>query len=150
MAAPVIYLDECVHHDLVGALRRRDISVTAARDEEMTGATDEEQLVYAASCGWLLLTHNADDFRSLHGAYQEQGRVHAGIIVLPQSTVFRVLELRAAMMVDWLGTLSRPGSELFRWGQLQELLERGYRLTGYSEADVRIVLGQQGAEGSLG
>lgn len=45
------------------------------------------------------------------------------------------------MMLDWLGT--QPyASRLFEWGQLQQLLERGFCLPDYSEDEVREALGR--------
>lgn len=45
------------------------------------------------------------------------------------------------MMLDWLGIQSYT-SRLFEWGRLQQLLERGFRLPGYSEDEVREALGR--------
>ena len=44
------------------------------------------------------------------------------------------------MMLDWIATQPHE-SRLFAWGHLQQLLERGFRLPGYSEDDVRDALG---------
>ena len=141
MPAASLYLDECVDRGLVDVLRARGLLVTAARDEGMAGATDEEQLAYASLRERIIITRNAADFRRLHRLQLAHGGEHAGIIIIPQNTPFRVLELRAALMASWISTLTQVRAELFRWGQLQELLERGYRVPGYSDAEVRLVLG---------
>lgn len=87
----------------------------------------------------VLVTHNVRDFQGWHIAFQRQGRPHGGIIGLPQTRPFSRLELRVAMMLDWLG--AHPyASRLFLWGQLQQILEHGVRLPGYSENDIREAL----------
>lgn len=44
------------------------------------------------------------------------------------------------MMLDWLGTLEDHRSQMYKWGHLQALLERGYRLPNYDEDEVRLAL----------
>lgn len=44
-------------------------------------------------------------------------------------------------MLDWVGTQPYR-SRLFVWGQLQHLLEQGFRLPGYTEDKVRAALGR--------
>ncbi|MBI4491684.1 MAG: hypothetical protein HY690_02710 [Chloroflexi bacterium] len=46
------------------------------------------------------------------------------------------------MLLDWIATFPDHRSRLFKWGQLQELIEQGYRLPGYSEAEVQLALGR--------
>ena len=142
MPALSIYLDECVHYDLVDALRERGFSVVAARDQGVVGVDDEAQLIYASAHGWMILTYNRNHFQQLHQARHSQGQPHAGIIVMPQSTAAPIRVVRTAMMLTWISTLPEheTRSRLFKWGQLQELLEQGFRLPGYDEEDVRIVL----------
>jgi hypothetical protein len=131
------YLDECVDYQLVQALRKRGFLVTSVFDENTEGLTDEEQLDYAAVRGWIFLTHNGKHFRPLH----QRRQLPSGVIVLPERPPFNRLEIRAAMMLVWLTTLdSRSG--LFKWGQLQELLEQGYCPPGFGAADVQLVLGR--------
>lgn len=50
----------------------------------MTGATDEEQLAFAAGRGWAILTYNRRDFSALARYWQKAGRSHAGIILSRQ------------------------------------------------------------------
>ena len=95
----------------------------------------------ASELGCVLITHNIGDFKAWHATFQRQGRAHGGIVGLPQTRPFPRLELRVAIMLDWLGT-QQYASRLFLCGQLQQLLERGSRLSGYSEDDVREALGQ--------
>ena len=47
------------------------------------------------------------------------------------------------MLLDWIATLPDYRSQLFRWHDLQYWLTQGNSLPGYSEAEVRLALGQQ-------
>ena len=133
MPAPPIYLDESVDYSLAEALRQRGFSVFTVQDEGSSGDSDPEQLAYATERDWRLLSHNSRDFRRLHANYQRHQRPHSGISLLPQRSLMALLTLRAAMMLDWLQSLPDYRSQLFTWGQLQSLLERGQRLRGYSD-----------------
>jgi Domain of unknown function (DUF5615) len=141
MPAPAACLDECTHLDLVDTLRRRGFSVTSLQIVGPRGATDDLVLQRVSELGCVLVTHNVSDFKAWHATFQRQGRAHGGIIGLPQTRPFRRLEHRVAMMLDWLGTQPYT-SRLFLWGHLQQLLERGFRLPGYSDDEVREALGQ--------
>lgn len=141
MPLPAACLDECTHVELVDALRRRGFSVTSLQTVGPRGATDDVVLARATELGCVLVTHNVGHFRRWHAAFMREGRNHGGIIGLPQTRPFSRLELRAAMMLDWLGIQSYT-SRLFEWGRLQQLLERGFRLPGYSEDEVREALGR--------
>ncbi len=136
------YLDECVNHRIIPYLRQRGFTVTTARDEGMLGATDEEQLQFAAARSLVLLSYNRRHFARLHEAFRRQGRPHAGIALVRPARV-PALGPRAAMLVDWLAMFDDPGSQLVRWARLQELLLAGYRLPNYSEDDVRAALGRE-------
>jgi hypothetical protein len=52
------------------------------------------------------------------------------------------LEIRAAMLLDWIALEADSRLRLFRWNELQRWLIQGHRLAGYSEAEVRLALGQ--------
>jgi Domain of unknown function (DUF5615) len=129
------YLDECVDYQLVEALRKRGFLVTAVFDENTQGLTDDEQLEYAAKRDWVLITHNDKHF----GHERQRNQPRARILVIPARPPFRRLEIRAAMLLTWLSTLDARSGR-FKWGQLQELLEKGYCPPGFSPADVQYVL----------
>lgn len=78
----MIYADENVWMPVVEGLRRRGGSVTTAMDGGTLGDADTDQLDYAASNGWPLLTFD-DDFLSLveSGGYEED---HAGVMFASQ------------------------------------------------------------------
>jgi hypothetical protein len=142
MPLPSVYLDECVHAALADELRHRGFTVTTAAQEGMTGIDDELQLSYASVHGWLILSYNRRDFERLHQSYERRRRVHAGIILLQQKPSLAIQTLRAAMMLDWIGTLPSHYSRLFKWSQLQQLLDRGHRPAGYSDLEIRLASGQ--------
>ena len=142
MPAPAACLDECTHLDLVDALRRRGFSVTSLQLVGPRGEADEVVLQRATDLGCALITHNVGDFKAWHATFQQQGRSHGGIICVPQTRPFSRLELRVAMMLDWVGTQPYT-SQLFLWGQFQQLLERGFRLAGYTEDEAQEVLGRR-------
>lgn len=142
MPGSPVYLDECVPHMLAEALHERGFFVASAAEVGNAGLNDSQQLSYAADRGWVLVTHNRNDFQRLNIAFRRDGIPHSGIIVLPDSPPFERLVIRAAMMLSWIQTLPSPDSQLFKWGHLQERLVQGYRLPGYSESDVRNVLGR--------
>jgi len=51
-------------------------------DAGLLEASDEEQVVYAASQQRALVTHNIKHFPGVHAAWVEAGREHWGVIVL--------------------------------------------------------------------
>jgi Domain of unknown function (DUF5615) len=85
MPAPSAYLDECIDHNLVGALGAQGFSVSSALEQGSANVGDEDnaQLAYATARGWILISHNERHFRSLSEAYRQRGQPHGGIIILP-------------------------------------------------------------------
>lgn len=69
---------------LVRGLRARSVDVITALDAEMIERRDEEHLDYATAQGRVLCTFNVRDFYQLHEECQQQGKSHAGIILVPQ------------------------------------------------------------------
>lgn len=61
-------------------VRGHGFSVRTTRGEDMLGATDEEQLAFAADRGLVVVTHNQGNFENLARRYFQEGRTHAGII----------------------------------------------------------------------
>ena len=76
-----LYLDEDVDVLLASLLRSRGFVVEATVEAHRRGATDEEQLAYAAHRRYTLLTHNRADFEGLATRWLEAGRGHAGILI---------------------------------------------------------------------
>lgn len=84
----------------------------------MDRAGDEAHLALAARSGWILVTHNAGDFRLLHAAWRlwarEWGveRRHTGILILfpPVAPRHAAHEIHSL-----LGTESDLAGELWTW-----------------------------------
>jgi hypothetical protein len=144
MPAPPVYADECVDRPLIDGLRARGFDVLTAVEAGKGGEVDAAHLDYASSLDRILLSHNRRDFRRLHRSSISAGREHAGIVLVPQATMLARRVLRLSMLLDWIGTSDDSGrhSRLIQWNDLQLLLHAGVRLPGYSEDEVKEVLGQ--------
>ena len=136
MAAPPAYLDECVDRPVIEALRQRGFDVLTALEAGRGEDPDEAQLAHATSVGRVLLSYNRTHFRRLHATYLRAGHQHGGILLIPQAAPVHRRRLRAAMLLDWLGTLDEYRSRLFQWNDLQQRLVGGFRLPGYTEEEV--------------
>jgi len=79
-----LYTDEDVTRRLAPLLRERGYDAASAWEAGTTGLTDEQQLAFAASQGWAILTYNRRDFSVLARNWQEAGRNHAGVILSQQ------------------------------------------------------------------
>jgi predicted nuclease of predicted toxin-antitoxin system len=73
------HLDEGVASAVALGLRLRGIDASTTAEERLTGATDEQQLAFAAGQGRVLVTHDAD-FLRLHAG----GHPHAGVVFCHQ------------------------------------------------------------------
>ena len=71
------------------------------------------------------------------------GWVHSGIVTIPQTAVIPRLLTRSAMMLDWIAA-EYPSTQnrLFRWTDLQEILNSGYVLDGYTAEEISLALGR--------
>lgn len=74
-----LYMDEQVPAAVTAGLRVRGVDVLTVQEAAMVGATDQDQLAFAARRGRVLFTHDAD-FLRLHAA----GIGHAGIAYASQ------------------------------------------------------------------
>ncbi len=140
MPAPPALLDEDIRLGLVEGLSARGFDVVSVLPVGPRGAEDALVLEHASALGRVLVTHNTADFKSVHSDFLRHGRAHRGILCVPQRGSPALRTLRAAMLLDWIADQPQRSS-LFVWGQLQQLLERGFRLPGYTEEEVRQVLG---------
>ena len=68
------HLDESVPNAVANGLERRGVAATTSKTAGLVGASDLEQLAYAANESRVLVTHD-DDFLRIHAA----GPRHAGI-----------------------------------------------------------------------
>jgi Domain of unknown function (DUF5615) len=79
-----LYTDEDITDLLALLLRERGYGAESALGVGTTGLPDEEQLAFAASRCWTLLTSNRDDFTELARQWYAAGREHAGIVISQQ------------------------------------------------------------------
>jgi hypothetical protein len=68
---------------VVKGLRARAIDVLTTAEAGNLGATDPEQLAFAAAEKRTIFIFNVGDFARLHREYLERDRHHSGIVVLP-------------------------------------------------------------------
>jgi hypothetical protein len=133
------YLDECVNHRLARILQERGIDATTAAEARTLGYDDESQLLVATRLGRIILTHNQRHFQQLHSRFVADGRSHAGVMLIPNGPL-ALVSLRAAMLFAWIETWRTVENRLIRWHDLQAELTRGFRLNGFTEAEVRQAL----------
>ena len=88
-----LYLDEMIPVALAEVLNQYGHNAITAKQANMLGKDDNEQLAYAASRGRVILTFNIKDFIGLHKKWLADGKSHNGIIVSPEirMTQFRHL-----------------------------------------------------------
>lgn len=97
-------LDEQLSPQIAILLRRRGFDVEAVADRpDLVGRSD--LVIFEVACGEdrAVITNNVRDFRPLAAQWLAQGRVHAGLILLPSSRT----RTRAAvtMLADRIATV---------------------------------------------
>jgi hypothetical protein len=144
MPHPVIYLDECVDHDLIPFLQARGTRVETAQGHSQRDIADDAQLRFAAARGWIILSANPDHFRYEHRRAAREGWMHAGIIALAPEAIHQPrFFLRCAMLIDWMErAFPDARNRLLRRSDVQAHLQRGERLPGYDAAHVAYVSGR--------
>jgi hypothetical protein len=114
----------------------------------MRAINDEMQIDYAARHGYLIVSHNDRHFTFWHRTFQHQGRQHGGILICPQNREqpprvgLARLVLRIRMLLVWIERQPDNRNQLFRWGEVQAFLQRGERLPGFTEEEVRFAIGR--------
>lgn len=91
MTKPILYLDHDVHLYFVAALRRHGYEAHSTQEFGNQRASDEEQLTFATSRGWTLLSYNMGHFSELHQKWIDQEKRHTGIILASQFDPARTL-----------------------------------------------------------
>jgi predicted nuclease of predicted toxin-antitoxin system len=76
------YLDEDLSTRIAEILRKLGVDGKSAHEAQMTGASDEEQLDFAAREGRCLVTFNRNDFIMLTRLYLDSNRPHRGVIIV--------------------------------------------------------------------
>jgi predicted nuclease of predicted toxin-antitoxin system len=77
-------IDECLHPELAGHAHRKGFQATCIRDLGMCGRKDWEIAAYVTRHDYVLVTHNAKDFRDHNGmpGHLTQRQSHPGLICL--------------------------------------------------------------------
>ncbi len=76
-----LYLDEDVDVLVATLLRAHGFTALTTAEAGRRGDKDAQQLVYAASHGMAVLTHNRGDYEALAREYAATGQTHFGIII---------------------------------------------------------------------
>lgn len=63
-------------------LRAQGVEAASSHEVGNDGLTDEEQLSYAATRGWVLVSYNRNDFLALAARWFAEGKPFAGVILL--------------------------------------------------------------------
>ena len=87
------YTDEHIPKAVAAGLWRRGVDALTTQEAGMLGASDEEQLTFAARQGRIFLTCD-NDFLRLHA----QGIQHAGIVYVNRQTPIGIL-IRGIMLI---------------------------------------------------
>ena len=88
-----LYLDEMIPVSLAAVLRQYGYDVLAAKEANMFGKSDEEQLNFAVSNRMAIITFNIKDFVLLHQSWISEGKKHFGIIVSPEIRISKLTYL---------------------------------------------------------
>lgn len=96
-----VYLDEDVSVLVASLLEARGFDTTTARDEEMLGQDDPEQLAFAVSQSRCIITHNRLHFEELHKEYVAAGKAHFGIVIATRRSPYEITN-RLATLLDTL------------------------------------------------
>ena len=109
----------------------------------MTAVSDEAQVRYAATNGWSYERTTCKTSSKIHVRFRTINQSHGGIITVPFTAIPERLAIRCAMMLDWIDSeASNPHNQLFRWTDLQQQLNSGYVLDGYTAEEIALALGR--------
>ncbi len=76
--------EDSTGRSLTLALQSRGVDVMTALECDRLEYSDEEQLIWATDQSRILYSSNIRDFYYLHTLFLEQGRTHAGMILVQQ------------------------------------------------------------------
>lgn len=122
-----VYLDENVSVSVAPLIRARGHWAETTQGLMQQQATDDAQLLLAASNEWVLLTHNIADYLLLHGAWRRWSNAwgvspaHAGIIMMPQPQTPAEI---ASRIVAFLAEHPILTNQLWQWQPRVEWVDR--------------------------
>lgn len=103
-------LDEQLSPEIAGLLRKIGYDVAAVAERpDLVGCSDRTILELTTAENRTVVTNNIKDFRPLAAEWLAQGRVHAGLILLP-STRTRT-RAAIAMLTDRISTVLRDNPD---------------------------------------
>lgn len=76
-----LYLDEDVDVLINHLIRARGFKSTTTQEAGRKSKQDDEQLAFAVSQQWTVLTHNRVHFEAMANEYFASGKTHYGIII---------------------------------------------------------------------
>lgn len=88
-----LYLDEMIPIALAVVLRQYGYDALAAKEANMYGESDENQLAFAVSNSRAIITFNIKDFVLLHQLWLPGRKEHFGIIVSPEIRISKLIHL---------------------------------------------------------
>ncbi len=102
-----LYLDEDVSVVLARILSGRGFDILTARDADMLGRSDQQQLLFGTSQSRAVVTHNRLHFEKLYSEFAQKQLEHSGIVIAGRRDVYE-LARRVGLL------LSAIPADLFR------------------------------------
>jgi hypothetical protein len=81
------FTDEDVYGAIAPALRHAGFSALSTPEADRLGESDENQLIWAVSRGYVLVTFNVGHFANMHADWIRRQHHHAGIVVSQQRPI---------------------------------------------------------------
>ena len=95
------YSDEDISPRVAELLRKNNINAISAHENNMLGASDEEQLLAATADYRVMVTRNRNDFIALTVTFFESMQPHRGLIIIPYSIPGSKFSLLAKLLTEF-------------------------------------------------
>lgn len=105
-------LDEDLNPRVAAICRGHRLDVVSVHELDRLGCSDEDQLIFAAKEGRVLVTRNRDDYRELTRSFFEAGHTHRGVLIVPYSLPNNQPRLIARALLTWNEHRAGSGSRL--------------------------------------